>query len=78
MAKKQPKRNQQPLRRSAPKHRQCPTCFNGALNGIGQAYSTHGATTYYKCDRCGHTWTVRADHQQTVIRHREVQLDGER
>ncbi len=63
-------------RRDADKHRQCPTCHHGQLNGVGQIYKTIGQKSYYKCDRCGHNWTVTVNPSQTVIEHRQPEVDS--
>lgn len=68
MAKKAPKR------RTVEQHRQCPVCYTGQLNGVGAVYSTHGNKSYHKCDRCGHTWSVRVVHERTVIEHRRPEV----
>ena len=67
-------------RREAEKHRQCPICYHGDLNGVGSAYRTANPTTYYKCDRCGHTWTaiirrvVTTTHREIEVQHREPEV----
>ena len=60
-------------RRIVEAHRQCPTCYHGPLNGIGNAYNTQAPTTYYKCDRCGHTWSAVIRRIVTTT-HREVEM----
>jgi transposase-like protein len=62
-----------PARRTADRHRQCPICFHGTMNGVGEAYATRAPKTYYKCDRCGHTWTAEIKRVVSV-EHREVEL----
>lgn len=54
---------EEPARREAPKHRQCPICHDGPNNGIGQCDGTYKKAStltrrYYRCDRCSHTWIV--------------------
>jgi len=67
-------------RREVEKHRQCPICYSGDLNGVGNAYRTSTPTTYYKCDRCGHTWTavirrvVTTTHREIEVQHRPVDV----
>lgn len=60
-------------RRVVEPHRRCPLCHEGALNGVGHAYSTQSPVTYYKCDRCGHTWSCVIRRTATVT-HREVEM----
>jgi len=65
--------------------RHCPICWSGN-GGYGTAYSTHGRTRYYKCDKttkedrgpCGHTWTVEVKLEVIKVEHRIVKMDGER
>jgi hypothetical protein len=56
-----------------PKHRQCPICFPN-LGGVGNAYSSKGPRTFYKCQACGHTWTCKVTHEQVVVEHRTVEI----
>jgi hypothetical protein len=56
-------------RRFVPKHRQCPRCYEGELNGIGQCNGTYAKASsltrrYYRCDRCAHTWIVNLTPEQ--------------
>jgi hypothetical protein len=51
------------VRRDVDKHRQCPLCYMGILNGVGHANGGYAKSAtlsirYYKCDKCGHTWSV--------------------
>ena len=62
-------------RREVERHRQCPVCYTGALNGVGTAQSTQRRTRYYKCDRCGHTWTATVTTTVERIEHREVDVE---
>jgi hypothetical protein len=55
--------------RTVPKHRQCPRCYEGELNGIGQCNGTYAKASsltrrYYRCDRCAHTWIVNLTPEQ--------------
>src|SRR4051794_32718593 len=57
------------LRRTVPKHRQCPRCYEGAQNGVGQCNGTYAKASsltrrYYRCDRCAHTWIVNLTPEQ--------------
>jgi formate dehydrogenase maturation protein FdhE len=61
-------------RREVEKHRQCPICYHGPLNGVGTAYATRAPTTHYKCDRCGHTWSAVISRTVTVT-HRDVVVE---
>lgn len=38
--------------------RRCRFCW-GTQQGVGEAYCTRYPTRYYKCQKCGTTWTVR-------------------
>jgi hypothetical protein len=56
-------------RRTVPKHRQCPRCFAGVQNGVGQCNGTYAKASsltrrYYRCDRCAHTWVVDLKPEQ--------------
>ena len=62
-------------RRVAIKARQCPICYEGALNGVGVAYNTQHNKRYYKCPECGHTWVATIKSEVTKIEHRETELD---
>lgn len=44
-----------------PAYKQCPRCW-GNLKGVGIRAGTYAAKrrTYYKCNCCGHDWTVDA------------------
>ena len=60
-----------PLRRVAEKHQQCPLCYNGEMNGVGQSnglYEKASTLTrrYYRCDRCGHSWSVDLRPEEVV------------
>jgi hypothetical protein len=76
---------EKPQLRTIEEYRHCPVCWNGN-GGYGTAYSTHGRTRYYKCDKCtkgdrgpcGHTWTVEVKLEVIKVEHRIVKLDGER
>lgn len=70
----EPKDQPEPPAADVPAHRQCPLCFHGQ-GGVGRQYSKQGATAYYKCKDCGHTWTARVKLETTVIEHRVVELD---
>lgn len=67
-------------RRIVEPHRRCPLCHEGALNGVGHAYSTQAPVTYYKCDRCGHTWscvirrTATVTHREINVQHQESEV----
>lgn len=67
-------KNKSEPRRDVEKHRQCPICFP-RFGGAGVAYCTRGRTRYYKCDRCGHTWTAVVEVEVTRVEHRDVELD---
>lgn len=50
-------------RREVEKHRQCPLCYTGMMNGVGQANGSYAKSPtlgvrYYRCDKCGHSWSV--------------------
>lgn len=62
-------------RRTVAVHRQCPLCYHGELNGVGVSYSTQGRTRYYKCDKCGNTWTALVRIEVVQVEHRRVDLD---
>lgn len=66
--------SKQPQRRTVDKHRQCPRCYEGEMNGVGLVYNTNGKTQYRKCDQCGHTWTTVIKDDVTIIRNREVDV----
>lgn len=51
-------------------HRVCPIC--GPNGGVGNAYHSRDPISYYKCQQCGHTWSVEVRNVETVIRHRET------
>ena len=57
-----------------PIYRRCKICFPRS-QGVGTAYATRGATRYYKCNHCGHTWTAIITTERTVIEHREVHIE---
>lgn len=61
-------------RRVVEHHRQCPICHHGELNGVGTATSTQGRKRYYKCDRCGHTWTATVTTTVDKVEHRTVSM----
>ena len=47
---------------TVPAHRRCPICF-GRCGGVGQCEGTYKKASsltrrYYKCNHCGHTWTI--------------------
>ena len=76
---------EKPQTRVIEEYRHCPVCWSGN-GGYGSAYSTHGRTRYYKCDKstsaergpCGHTWTVEVKLEVIKVEHRIVKMDGER
>lgn len=58
-------------RREVEKHRQCPLCYSGMMNGVGQANGTYAKSQtlgvrYYKCDKCGHSWSVTYKPEEIV------------
>jgi hypothetical protein len=71
--------------RTIESYRHCPICWE-QFGGYGLAYSTQGATRYYKCKKsdkpgcgpCGHTWTATVKVEVLRVEHRPVKLDGER
>ena len=66
-----------PVEREIAIHRRCPVCWDGH-GGYGRCYSTAGMTAYYRCQYgpspCGHTWSVKVTHHETIISHRTVQI----
>jgi len=61
--------DEQTGRRVAPEYRQCPLCYHGELNGIGQSNGNYRKAStlmrrYYKCDRCGHTWVANVKPEE--------------
>lgn len=54
-------------------HKRCPLCWGG-LHGEGHQYGQHpkGAMTriYFRCDMCGHTWTVDQIVEVVAVDHR--------
>lgn len=68
----------QPKRREVQNHRQCQLCYTGEMNGIGIANGTYAksqsiGTRFYKCDKCGHTWSVTFRPEQII----SVNIDDE-
>lgn len=61
-------------RRVVEVYRQCQICYHGELNGVGTATSTQGRKRYYKCDRCGHTWTATVTTTVDKVEHRTVSM----
>lgn len=60
--------------RDVPDFRRCPLCWGGR-RGVGNVYSTHGRTRYYKCNCCGHTWTAIVKMEAVRIEHRIVTIN---
>ena len=63
-------------------YRRCKICWD-RCRGVGTAYSTQGATRYYKCKStltdmppCGYTWTAEIRSEVVMINHRWVVVDG--
>jgi len=67
------KNKKQKLLDEVAKHRQCPSCY-GRLKGVGEGSSTQGNKARYKCDKCGHNWTVIVTDAETVIQHRVTEV----
>jgi hypothetical protein len=61
-------------RREVLLERRCPSCYHGEDNGIGNAYANKNGTRYYKCDKCGFTWTALVKMEVIKIEHRRVDL----
>lgn len=55
-----------------PQHLRCPLCFNGQNRGVGKQYSAYPLkkTKYFRCDKCGHTWSAVIETVVTQINHR--------
>lgn len=62
------------LPRVVPAWRRCPICHAG-YGGCGRCYSTAGTKRYYKCDRCGHTWTATVSAEAMTLEFREIEID---
>jgi len=81
MAKRKPKHEP---KRDVPQYRRCPLCYGdpdasahdekAGMGGVGTAYATRRSTRYYKCDRCGHTWTAQITAETVKIENRQVEL----
>jgi hypothetical protein len=69
--------SQSPVRREVPLHQQCPWCYHGLDNGIGEGVSTPSKNKertvkimYFKCDKCSGTW-----HVPKTIKYGEIQIN---
>lgn len=56
-------------RREVSAHLRCPICYEGEQNGIGVQYSSYPLkkTKYFRCDKCGHTWSAVVELVVTQI-----------
>lgn len=68
----------EPRKRAVEWYRHCPLCWGGQ-QGAGDCYSTERVTdvlsiSYYKCDKCAHTWSIKVKREVLSIEHRVVEL----
>ena len=66
-------------KQSVPKHRQCPICYRG-LGGAGNIrFSEKISGTlqrrYYRCNQCGHHWTVDVRSEVVAMESKTFQVE---
>jgi len=61
-----------PESEDVPRHKRCPICFEGGNKGQGVQYSSYPLkrTKYFRCNKCGHTWSAVVEAVVTQINYR--------